>query len=84
VPGAPGQEGLDIGEWDGAAEMKALYPEKMAAAFKDPYYLNVILPDEQRFLISEAMEHMKIVPLGTISGDRKLIIDDRKAIIDGS
>jgi hypothetical protein len=81
VPGAPDQEGLNIEEWDGAATMDVLYPEKYAAAFQDPYYLNVILPDERRFLVSEAMEHIKLVPAGTIDGDRKVIIDGRKATI---
>ena len=59
-----------------------LHPEKMAEAFTDPYYLNVILPDERRFLVSEAKLHMKVVPLGSIAGDRKVIIDGGKSVID--
>jgi hypothetical protein len=62
--------------------MKMPHPEKMAEAFTDPYYLNVILPDERRFLISEAKQHMKVVPLGSIAGDRKVIIDGGKSVIE--
>lgn len=62
--------------------MKMLHPEMMAEAFSDPYYLNVILPDERRFLVSEAKQHMKVVPLGSIVGDRKVFIDGMKSIVD--
>jgi hypothetical protein len=61
--------------------MKMPHLEKMAEAFTDPYYLNVILPDERRFLISEAKLHMKVVPLGTIVGDTKVIIDGGKVVV---
>jgi hypothetical protein len=62
--------------------MKMPDPERMAQAFTDPYYLNVILQDERRFLVSEAKQHIKVVPLGTIAGDKRIIIDSRKAIVD--
>ena len=62
--------------------MKMLHPEKMAEAFSDPYYLNVILPDERRFLVSEAKQHMKVVLLGSVVGDRKVIIDGMKSVVD--
>lgn len=61
--------------------MKMPSPKTMAKAFKDPYYLNVILPDERRFLVSEAKLHVKVVPLGVVAGERKVIIEGGKAVI---
>lgn len=62
--------------------MKMPHPEKMAEAFTDPYYRNVILPDERRFLVSEAKQHMKVVPFGSITGDRKVIIDGGRSVVE--
>lgn len=55
--------------------------DKIMAAFTDPYYINVILPDERRFLVSEAKEHLLSVASGTIEGDRRIIIENGKALI---
>jgi hypothetical protein len=66
---------LNLEDWDGAAEMKFPSPEKMAAAFADPYYANVILPDERRFLASEATMHMRVVPAGRVDGEKRVILE---------
>lgn len=74
---------LNIGEWDGAAELgfgDADQSEKLAAAI-DSYYVNVILPDERRFLVSEAKDHVLGVAAGTVEGDRRVIIENGKALI---
>lgn len=76
----PPLQDLAIEEWDGAAQMKMPSPETMAGAFKDPYYLNVILPDERRFLVSEEKLHIKVVPLEAIAGERKVIIESGKVV----
>jgi hypothetical protein len=81
APNAPPLQDLAIEEWDGAVQMKMPSPEIMAEAFKDPYYLNVILPDERRFLVSEAKLHIKIVPPEAIAGERKVIIEGGKVVI---
>lgn len=82
APNAPPLPDLAIEEYDGAAQMKMPSPETMAEAFKDPYYLSVILPDERRFLVSEAKLHIKVVPLGAIVGDKKVIIDGETAPVE--
>ena len=54
----------------------------MALAFADLYYVNVILPDERRFLVGEAKMHMKVVSAGSIDGERKVIIEKGKAVVE--
>ena len=34
------------------------------------FYEKVILPDERRFLLSEARQHMVVVEPGSVTGDR--------------
>lgn len=41
---------LSLNEWDGCAVIEVHSLEGFAAAFKDPYYLNVIAPDEDKFV----------------------------------
>lgn len=71
---------LNITEWDGAAELrfKEVRPEGSKAGQK--YFRDFNLRDERRFLISEALEHVKIVDSGTVTGDIKVIIEDSKVI----
>ena len=59
--------------------MKTLDITKMMGpAMQDPYYLHIILPDERRFLLSNALEHICSLPVGSIVGERKVIIEDGK------
>ena len=46
------------------------------------YYKEQILPDERRFLVSEARQHFKVVPAGTIVGDVRVVIEDGKSLIE--
>jgi hypothetical protein len=43
---------------------------------------DVILVDERRFLVSEAMEHIHRVPPMTVEGTRKVVIQKGKCLID--
>jgi len=52
--------------------------------WKQAYYQEVILPDERRFLVSEALEHIARVPPGTVKGETKVVIQDGKSLIEVS
>lgn len=75
-------EGLKISDWDGAAELKfkAVRPEGPEGGNK--YFQELVLADERKFLLSEALEHYKIVDCGTVMGDRKVIIEDGKVVYE--
>lgn len=75
-------EELDISDWDGAAELrfKDVRPEGPEGGNK--YFQEMILADERRFLVSEALEHYKMVDGGTVTGDRKVIIEDGKVVYE--
>jgi hypothetical protein len=55
----------ELSEWDGAAEsVKAKEKVELSEeeeAWRSAYYHDVILPDEKRFLVSAAMDHLKFV-----------------------
>jgi hypothetical protein len=46
------------------------------------YYAEVVLVDEVRFLVSAAREHLKRVEPGTVVGDRRVVIQDGKSLIE--
>jgi hypothetical protein len=46
------------------------------------YHLAVILPDERRFLLDEALKILQGVEPGTVMGDRIELIIDGKAVVD--
>ncbi|KAE8443321.1 hypothetical protein EG329_001964 [Mollisiaceae sp. DMI_Dod_QoI] len=50
--------------------------------WKEDYYKEVILPDERRFLFSEALDHIFRVDPGTVKGDKKVVIDEGKCLIE--
>jgi hypothetical protein len=58
-------------------------PTKMPP-WKEAYYKEVILADERRFLVSEALEHIKRVPPQSVKGERKVVIDEGKCLIEVS
>jgi len=49
-------------------------------AWRTDYYLEVILEDEKRFLVSEALNHLKFVD--GVTGTKRVIIQDGKAVVD--
>ncbi|TEY83814.1 hypothetical protein BOTCAL_0024g00220 [Botryotinia calthae] len=83
------QAEIEAGEWDGCAELirssdtsadtSEATPE---LSWKSAYYQDMILADERRFLVSEALDHVKIVETGLITGERKVIIENGESMID--
>ena len=62
------------------AEIEVENFEKFTAACTDPYYLNVIKPDEINFLDSKSIE---VIGASTM-GVSKRIVEGGKALIDTS
>lgn len=50
--------------------------------WKDDYYKEIILSDERRFLVSEALEHILRVDPGTVTGEKKVIIENGKCLVE--
>ena len=76
---------LDVSAWDGAAGMPAqeiLDNPAPMPKWKEEYYREVILPDERRFLVSEALQHIIRVPPGSVKGERKVVIRDGKCVVE--
>ena len=76
-----------VSTYDGVAGMPsqsdlAAFPPPTLAKWKLDYYQQVILVDERRFLVSEAMEHIHRVPPMTVEGTRKVVIREGKCLID--
>jgi hypothetical protein len=77
---------LTAGQWDAVAE--SLFPpgsdglQARRSGAGRKYSEEVIVPDEKRFLLSEAVEHMKVVGNGTIEGERIEFIVDGKATVE--
>jgi hypothetical protein len=46
------------------------------------YHLAVILPDERRFLLDEALKSLQGVEPGAVDGDRVELIVDGRAVVD--
>jgi hypothetical protein len=78
---------LDLTPFSGAAEMrsedvlKIFAPDTPMPRWKKEYYEEVILRDEKRLLVSLATEHLVQVGEGTVSGERRMIIQDGKSVI---
>ena len=49
--------------------------------WKKDYYEEVILVDERRFLFSEALAHIKRVDPKTVTGDKRVVIEDGKSLV---
>lgn len=50
--------------------------------WKQDYYHDVILVDERRFLVSEALDHIFRVGPGTVKGRRMVVIQDGKPLVE--
>jgi hypothetical protein len=73
-------DSFDVSEWDGAAELKFKDVRPAGSEAGKKYYREVVLVDERRFLVSEALEHVKMVDAGTVAGDLKVIIENGKVV----
>jgi hypothetical protein len=74
-----------IATYDGAAGMPAqeiLDNPSPMPKWKEDYYREVILPDERRFLVSEALEHIYRVPPQSVKWERKVVIDEGKVLVE--
>jgi hypothetical protein len=73
-------------EWDAVAEM--IFPpivtldDYYRAKTGKAYHLAVILPDEKRFLLDEALKILQSVEPGAVTGDRVELIVDGNAVVD--
>jgi len=72
---------LDIISWDGAAERLSLDSWAPDPQWLIDYYKEVVIVDEKRYLDREVAEWFKRVELGTVDGDRKVIIKGGKSLI---
>lgn len=78
--------GIDLAEWDAVGEMvfplivtlDDYYRVKVGKA----YHVQVIAPDEKRFLLDEALKHLKGVEPGAVEGERVEFIVDGEAVVD--
>jgi len=74
----------ELSTWDGAAESTPGTETPMFTleeeAWRTDYYLEVILEDEKRFLVSEALDHLKFVD--GVTGTKRVIIQDGKAVVE--
>lgn len=83
---------VDLTPFSGAAEMpsedvlKIFAPDPPMPQWKKDYYEEVILKDEKKLLESLATEHLVQVAEGTVSGERKVVIQGGKSVVpvDGS
>jgi len=79
---------IDLTPFSGAAEMrsedvmKIFAPELPMPQWKKDYYEKVILKDEKRLLESLATEHLVQVGEGTVSGERRVVIEGGKSLIE--
>ncbi|KAE9363626.1 hypothetical protein N431DRAFT_431827 [Stipitochalara longipes BDJ] len=79
---------LDLTPFSGAAEMrsedvlKIFAPDSPMPQWKKDYYEEVILQDEKRLLESLATEHLVQVGEGTVSGERRMVIQGGKSVIE--
>ena len=79
---------LDLSTFSGAAEMrsedvlKIFAPDPPMSKWVQDYYEEVILVDEKRLLGSLATEHIVQVDEGTVMGERKVVIQDGKSVVE--
>ena len=71
---------VDISNFDAATE--TAFADPGGATVGSDFYNNVILPDERRFLFSEATKHMVVVEPGTVVGDRVEFIIDGNPVVE--
>ncbi|KFY07730.1 hypothetical protein V492_06886 [Pseudogymnoascus sp. VKM F-4246] len=76
---------LDLSAWDGVAGMppqEVLDAPSKLPKWKQDYYREVILPDERRFLVSEALDHIYRVKPQTVTGERRVVIQEGKPLVE--
>ncbi|KAM0715177.1 hypothetical protein Q7P37_009642 [Cladosporium fusiforme] len=79
-------QGINLEEWDAVAEMHFppiitiddYYRPKVGKT----YHVNVILPDERRFLFDESLKHLQGLPAGSVTGEVVELIVDGVPTVD--
>lgn len=78
--------GININDYDAAAEMAfppiVTIDDVYRAKVGKEYHVRVIIPDEKRFLVSEALEHIKFVEPGAVMGERTEFIIDGRPLVE--
>lgn len=80
--GAKLPEDVDLAEWDGAAELVVEPPETMAAWAEHSYFEKIIKADGLEFIKGDGGDEMKILFGSIVTGDRKVFIENGKAVVD--
>ena len=62
--------------------LKIFAPDPPMPKWVQDYYEEVILVDEKRLLESLATEHIVQVDEGTVMGERKVVIQDGKSMVE--
>lgn len=77
---------IDLTEWDAVAESAwESKPQDAGSGVGgevQKYYDNVLLPDERRFLFSEALKHYKELAPGSVTGERTVLVEDGKVLVE--
>ncbi|PMD50464.1 uncharacterized protein K444DRAFT_621836 [Hyaloscypha bicolor E] len=73
---------LDLSPWAGAAEKPPSDSSVEDPQWLTDYYREVVMVDEKRFLDRDAEVWFKRVEPGTVEGERKIIIDGGKLLIE--
>jgi hypothetical protein len=73
---------LNITLWAGAAERVAGDSSAPDPQWLIDYYKEVVMADEKKFLDRDAAEWFKRVEPGTVEGDKKVIIESGKRLIE--
>jgi hypothetical protein len=92
IPSNPPSD-LNLLEYDGAAEIELTSPllllvtghpdaDKSIPKWVREYYQEIVLVDERRILVSEAMVHMRPIEEGNVQGTRWEIMKDGEVMIE--
>jgi hypothetical protein len=73
---------LDLSPWAGAAEKPPSDSSVEDPPWLNDYYREVVMVDEKRFLDRDAEVWFKRIEPGTVEGERKIIIDGGKLLIE--
>lgn len=79
---------INLGEWDAVAESAwHSAPSEAGSAQGKPavvqkFYEEVLVPDERRFLFSEALQHVKVLEPGSVVGDKTVLVEGGEVVVE--
>lgn len=77
--------GVNLEDWDAVAEVvfsPFLSVDDQRPRVGQDYYAQVMIPDERIFLLTEALNHLRTVEPGVVTGERVEFIVDGKACVE--